>query len=156
MFRTNRSIRLVPLLAVALAIATYGVPQVLASHERPPRPVVKNHLDRTKAERGSYCWAQGDSGQCADYAFPPLPTDRTVRFHPGERVRVNLRYPARILHVERRNGDNLHEHPVPDTNRRRWRFEVPSDIDHSMGIYLFARYDKGDGVFGVRLKLHEH
>jgi hypothetical protein len=144
----RRAFRLITLGAIA---ALMGVPSLVVAGgvpSAPPRPLVKSSLDQAHAARGSYCWTRGRTGICTDTA-DPLPGSPTVDVEPGERVLVAMGYRTDSLSISTKHGQRLHAAPGP--RRHHWRFKVPVDLDHRLGLHLFARYDRGDGSFAIHL-----
>jgi hypothetical protein len=136
--------------------ALAGADVVIASHA-PPRPIVSSHATRVEAAQGSYCWSDltRTHGRCATRPFPDR-TRRSVDVHPGSRIAVDLRYPAEALKVRSRTGGRCASARSVGGRGRRWSFRVPRCLRRSRGVIMEVRYDRGTGIFGVRLRLHRH
>lgn len=90
---------------------------------------------------GSYCWAEGGIGICADTVLPPLASLPTLRVTQGEEVTFRLGFdPSElILSILRTGNDAVETHRLPHGRTSVWR--VPDSFTApplGMRVWLFA------------------
>jgi hypothetical protein len=120
----------------------------------PPRPIVKSAGRRLRAARGSFCWTmssrEGVAHVCADR--PPPRTKRALPARPGGRLRVDMRRSTLRLRATLRGGHRRLRKRRLDDSGRRWLVRLPPGLPRRVVVDLFARYEPGDGLFGITLR----
>jgi hypothetical protein len=137
-------------LAVCLSAAAFlTIPPAAMARQAPPRPLLKSTLGEKRAMRGSYCWLSGHHGVCVD-AVDPLSRSGYLPVEPGRQIVIAMGHPTESLSVSSRSGRRLAA--TAGELRRHWRLQVPESANHVIGLHLFARYEAGDGSFGIHLR----
>lgn len=144
------------MIGALVAFVTALSPASAAADPGPPRPVLRSGADRLVAARGSFCWADPPDAEgrqrmvCAD--GPLRVPARALRIGPGLRVSVALRTATDSLSawIRGRSKRLL----VRRVDERRFVVRLPAQVDRDRPVlHLLARYPRGSGVFGARLRL---
>ncbi len=123
---------------------------------RPPMPRVSTLGVSRSATLVSYCWTEplpggGGRGACAD-GMPGRPA-HVMRWRPGVRLRVDLRLPARKLHIQvarfgragKRSGPVFDVRGVRlDASGRRWTLSLPRKAQRDTDLLISAYFGRGD------------
>lgn len=139
------------LLAIAGSlVATAGA----AAPARPPRPlVVADGGEHRHAARGSYCWESGNHAVCVD-TLDPIEFAPRLRAPAGSTLTVRMGYPVEQLNASTGRGQELAAVPA-GARSRKFEITLPQGAEHRLDLYLFARYDRGDGSFAIRIRRPE-
>ena len=136
------------LLAVAGSlVATAGA----AVPSAPPRPVVvADGGAHRQASQGSYCWESGNHGLCVD-TLDPIEFAPRLPAPAGSTLTVRMGYPVEQLSASTGRGEELAAVPLGERSRK-FEIELPRQRAGRIDLYLFARYDRGDGYFAIRVR----
>jgi hypothetical protein len=75
-----------------------------------------------------------------------------LRVPPGARLTVRMGFPVRHVSAVTRAGEELELRPRGNRNRKFTLVAPDLRAEHYTGLYIFARYGRGDGSFAVKLK----
>jgi hypothetical protein len=142
------------LLRSSLTIALAGLAALPAAAgaipNAPPRPVVGVPGGPHKlAAQGSYCWEGPNGGLCAD-TVDPMSYAPTLRLPAGGDPVIRMGYPAKRVFASA-GEDDLDLEAVGD-RRRKYLLHLPADVPTGpLGVYISASYDRGDGLFAIKI-----
>lgn len=141
-----------PSIALVL-IATLSLPSAAGARvpEAPPRPVVvADGGAHRQAARGSYCWTYGGGGVCAD-TIDPIEVAAELSAPAESTITVRMGYPVERLGAYTADGEL--DLVALDDRRRKYELTLPrSRPGGRLDIYLQAAYDRGDGLFAIRIR----
>ena len=133
------------LAGLSVAVAAAG-----AGTFRPPRIDVESHGVRASGYP-LYC---ANDEPCT--RLGPAPLARQIPVHVGGRVRINVRAPARALHVRIYAGPRYAYARKDDRAGRVWSFRVPRGGARRVDLGVEIRYPQGHGALRFFVKPHRH
>ncbi len=144
-----------PVVAVALIATLWLAPAAGANVlKAPPRPVVvADGGAHRQAAQGSYCWAYRGGGLCAD-ALDPIEFAPELGALAGSAITVRMGYPIKSLRAYGADFNTEIDLDPLDDRRRKFELTLPdSQPGGRIDIYLQATYDRGDGLFAIRVRV---
>jgi hypothetical protein len=75
-----------------------------------------------------------------------------LRVPLGARLTVRMGFPVRHVSAVTRAGETLALRPRGDRMRKFTLVAPDLRAEHYTGVYIFARYSRGDGSFAIKLK----